>query len=91
MTQKFRKKPVEVKAVQWLGNNRNEINDFFGLKNTAGKATHAFTAEDEKVCIKTLEGVMTANKNDWIIKGVKGEFYPIKDDIFRETYEPVDR
>lgn len=39
--------------------------------------------------IKTLEGVMTADKGDWIIKGVKGEFYPCKPDIFEATYEPV--
>ncbi len=42
------------------------------------------------VIIPTLEGMMRAEPDDWIIRGVKGEFYPIKDSIFRETYEPVE-
>ncbi len=45
---------------------------------------------DEEVEIKTLEGVMKANKGDYIIKGVRGELYPCKPDIFYETYEECD-
>lgn len=43
-----------------------------------------------KIYIETLEGVMTATEGDWIIKGVNGEFYPCKPDIFEKTYEPVE-
>lgn len=45
---------------------------------------------DPRIEIPTLEGVMTARLGDWIIKGTAGEFYPIKDPIFRETYEPAE-
>jgi hypothetical protein len=45
---------------------------------------------DPRIEIETLEGVMTASLGDWIIKGTAGEFYPIKDSIFRETYEPAE-
>jgi hypothetical protein len=44
---------------------------------------------DEEIDIETLEGTMHANKGDWIIKGVKGEIYPCKPDIFNMTYEPI--
>ena len=46
---------------------------------------------DKPVVIETLEGDMQANAGDWLIKGVRGEFYPCKDDIFRQTDEPVDK
>jgi len=45
---------------------------------------------DEELEIETLEGTMKANKGDWIIKGVKGELYPCKPDVFEMTYEQVD-
>ena len=45
---------------------------------------------DKELTIETLEGTMKANKGDWIIKGVKGELYPCKPDVFEETYEKVD-
>jgi len=79
---KYRKKPIEVEAVQWKGNNYDEINSFFGSRKFIG-------AENHSVVIRTLEGRMLANVNDWIIKGVKGEFYPCKPDIFEQTYERV--
>jgi len=44
----------------------------------------------DRLEIPTLEGIMTASKGDWVIKGVKGEVYPCKPDIFAATYEPVD-
>lgn len=82
---KFRKKPVVIEAVQWKNSDesRREIADFCG--------THAewrFNLGD--VHVHTLEGVMTARPDDWIIRGVKGEFYPVKPDIFSATYEPVE-
>jgi hypothetical protein len=79
---KFRKKPVVIEAVQWTGTN------FFEL--LAMGLTDAYWRDDHQLEIMTLEGGMVATKGDWIIKGVKGEFYPIKEEIFRETYEQVD-
>ncbi len=78
---KFRKKPVEVEAVQWTGDNFGGLTDFMH---------DAYGVEDKKITISTLEGVMTADIGDWIIKGVKGEFYPCKPDIFDQTYEKVE-
>jgi hypothetical protein len=77
---KFRKKPVIVEAVQWTGRNDQEINKF--------AAPHGVYKRE--VIIQTLEGVMRGQVGDWIIRGVKGEFYPCKPDIFAATYEPVD-
>lgn len=80
---KFRKKPVVIEAIQWNGSNMYEVIEF-----TDGSDNFGFV--DDKVSIETLEGVMTASLGDWIIKGVHGEFYPCKPDIFEKTYEPVD-
>jgi hypothetical protein len=81
-TRKFRKKTVVIEAFKWLDDavpkwweDRNGIK----LLTDTGQAL-----------IPTLEGVMKANPGDWIIKGVKGEIYPVKNDIFVETYEPVE-
>lgn len=83
MKQKFRKKPVVIEAIQWDGKNFKEILDFVG--GIEHRDLLAFHQND--LHIKTLEGEHKANINDWIIKGVKGEFYPCKPDIFEETYE----
>ena len=76
---KFRKKPVVIEAIQFRG-NFDEVEKFVG-----GDAEF----RDGELVIATLEGALHASDRDWIIKGVKGEFYPIKDSIFRETYEEV--
>lgn len=83
---KFRKKPVEIEARQWTGENADEIQAFLhdGREHAA-----AGWVKGQYVDIGTLEGLMVASPGDWIIKGVKGEFYPIKDEIFRETYDAV--
>jgi hypothetical protein len=78
---KFRKKPVVVEAIQWTGENTDEVEHFL---QGFGYPQHRY------VPIATLEGVMNADIGDWIIKGVKGEFYPCKPDIFHVTYELVD-
>ena len=80
---KYRKKPVVIEAVQWIGKNLNEIFEFIPLEYL-----DAHTIEG-KLEIHTLEGTMIASINNWIIKGVQGEFYPIKNNIFEETYEKV--
>ncbi len=80
---RFRKKPVVIEAVQFTGYNDGEIEAF------VGKA--GFDPVDSKPSwvIKTLEGEMRADVGDFIIRGVAGEFYPCKPDIFDETYEPA--
>lgn len=77
---RFRKKPVEIEAVQYTGDNGQEICLFVG---------EADRNEKNQFLIHTLEGTMAADPGDWVIKGVKGEFYPCKPDIFEATYEEV--
>jgi hypothetical protein len=79
---KFRKKPVEVEAVQWTGRNDHAVLPFVGA---------AANLDDWSgtLYIDTPEGCMAALAGDWIIKGVQGEFYPCRLDIFEATYEPV--
>lgn len=79
---KYRKKPVEVNAIQWNGNNALEILSFC---NEAYIDVDNYTLK-----IKTLEGVMVANRGDYVIKGIQGEFYPCKPGIFEMTYEKCD-
>ena len=78
---KFRKKPVIIDAVRWNGDNFAEIaklgDNIFG----------PYGQENAHLEIKTLEGRMTADLGDWVIRGVKGECYPCKNDIFLLTYE----
>ena len=81
---KWRKKPVVIDAMQWDGTNLGELREFFGAFQNWG------IADSEYVLIQTLEGEHTANPGDWIIKGVKGEFYPCKPEIFALTYEPAE-
>lgn len=84
---KYRKKPVEIEAIQWTGDNYDEICKFVG-KPLAFSAMPRDNSHP-RMEIDTLEGKMTATVNDYIIKGVKGEFYPCKPDIFLQTYEEV--
>lgn len=79
----YRKKPVVIEARQYNGKNGTEL-----LGWTRGvELEEDFTGD--YIEIKTLEWTMRADKNDWIIKGVKGEFYPCKPDIFTATYDAV--
>lgn len=82
---KYRKKPVVIEAVQWTGNNIAEVAEFMDTC----KAFH-INSSSKSIIIETLEGAMTASKEDYIIKGVQGEFYPCKPDIFTSTYEKVE-
>jgi len=87
---KYRKKPVVIEAVQ-LKRNFAELaiaeipKELFGNYNIGEFAEDSCYLE-----IKTLEGVMTASEGDYIIKGINGEFYPCKPDIFEATYEAVE-
>lgn len=79
----YRKKPVVIEAIQWTGANINEVLDFMKWRN----ASHD---KHTGLVIHTLEGNHNASHGDFIIKGVHGEFYPCKPDIFEKTYEVVE-
>ena len=86
---KYRKKPVVIEAIQLKWENWSEICDFVGVPKN-GHGFNDYTGEAKiRMIIKTLEGELTASEGDYIIKGIKGEFYPCKPDIFEQTYEEV--
>lgn len=86
---KYRKKPVEIEAVQFTRDNWAEIVSF--TNGAARDITIERRPNGKCTCIiPTLEGDHIANENDYIIKGVNGEFYPCKPDIFSKTYEAVE-
>ena len=80
----YRQKPVIIEAIQFDGFNYGEINDWIYEMNGIYQSVRK-----ETMVIETLEGHMTAMIGDYIIKGVNGEFYPCKPDIFEKTYEEV--
>lgn len=82
MIKKFRKKPVVIEAMKWCGDNFQELEEF-------GSQRHIISNPDGTLTIETLEGNHTAQKGDWIIRGVQGEVYPCKPDIFEMTYEAI--
>lgn len=84
---RYRKKPIVVEVIQYTKDNLDTI-----LKTVAGSYMYAGipnTSVKEHLRIPTLEGVMESNIGDYIIKGIRGEFYSCKKDIFEETYEEV--
>lgn len=96
----YRKKPVVIEAVQLTWQNWGEMCEFVGVGYlTDGKPQGCYVdkngegtespSETIGLWIPTLEGLMLGVQNDWIIKGVQGEFYPCKPDIFEATYEEV--
>ena len=87
---KFRKKPIEVDAIQYNGENSEEIIEFATRFSSKRHIEEMTDAKGNYLMVKTLQGYMAAPINDWIIKGVKGEFYPCKPDIFGQTYESVE-
>lgn len=89
---KFRKKPVAVEAMRF-----ESMDDYFAIASWFRKvntgtlsAEETFQFRHPLMLVTTLEGTMVANPGDWIIRGVQGEFYPCKSDIFEATYERVD-
>lgn len=86
MIKEYRKKPVVVEAIQFDGWNWTECYQF--MSNEPVFLPQIIKKMDS-IQIDTLEGKMTANIGDYIIKGVNGEFYPCKPDIFEKTYEEV--
>lgn len=95
---KYRKKAVVIEAIQLRWNTWNDVCDFLGeefFKNGGEgiQVVYSWGGDDNEpfigLKIPTLEGVMTASQNDYIIRGIKGEIYPCKPDIFNATYEKV--
>jgi hypothetical protein len=85
---KFQKKPVVIEAKQWHAHGDHE--KVKPLASTSDVATHIRGAERERLgYIFTMEGGHIVTPGDWIIQGVKGEFYPCKPDIFAATYDPA--
>jgi len=79
---KYVKKPIPITAIQWTGENHMELAEF-----TNGKCL--FSVGESTIVIPTLEGEMKANAGDYIVRGVEGEFYPCRQDIFEKTYEKI--
>ena len=79
---KYVKKPIPITAIQWTGENHIELAKF-----TNGKCL--FPVGESTIVIPTLEGEMKANAGDYIVRGVEGEFYPCRQDIFEKTYEKI--
>ena len=98
--QTYRKKPVEIQAMHWDG-TAESATPIIQWVLTGGHAAR-YECADSKGCggdnsvgshvleIDTLEGAITASPNDWIIRGIKGEFYPCKPDIFEATYDCIE-
>lgn len=91
MIKKFVKKPVVIEAIQYTGENGWDIRNWSKDQTIESPVLEPSETNPtgRYLQIYTLEGLMTAIVNDWIIKGVKGEFYPCKPDIFEQTYEEV--
>lgn len=87
---KYRKKPVVVDAWQWTGEDKQEAPDW--VVDYIESTCQPFVVDkfgDVVMLIETMEGIMTADQGDYIIKGIQGEIYPCKPDIFEQTYEKV--
>lgn len=80
---RFRKRPVVVEAVQWNGGTTEGLTKLFGDFKDWRLGPNALR-------IKTFEGWTEASHGDWVVKGTKGEFYPVKPDVFEEVYEEAD-
>ena len=90
---KYRKKPVVIEAMQFERGMKPghgyEVAAWCGGRFNTDVKPSDHTDVRYSISIPTLEGVMTAEEGDWIIRGVQGEFYPCKPDIFAATYEPA--
>lgn len=80
---KYKTKPCEIEAIQYTGKNADEVLSFAGEKNII------FNPHVKRFWIETLEGMMNVSPKDYIIRGLQGEIYPCKPDIFQMKYEPV--
>lgn len=92
---KFRKIPVEVDAVQWLGSNAAELNVFAGANFNTLDPEDRVNCDDPEATAQILDGLHSTwvllRDGDFIVRGVQGEFYPVRLDVFEATYEEVPR
>lgn len=86
---KYRKKPIVIEAIQLTRRYADMVVEWVGKANIEDYNLGEFSEDSCFIEIKTLEGIMEASENDYIIRGIKGEFYPCKPDIFEATYEEV--
>lgn len=86
MIKKYKTKPCEIEAIKWDGDNFKEIAEFTNHKATMQLM---YSSRSYELVIATLEGDMMASVGDFIIKGLIGEFYPCKSDVFYKKYEEV--
>ena len=84
MINKYKKLPVVIEAIQLNKDTVKDVFKFMGIKYSDN-----LVGNNNSIYIHTLEGIMTASDSDFIIKGINGEFYPCKEDIFWKTYENV--
>lgn len=82
----YRKKPVVIEAIQWDGSNLEECKQFLG-SSFGGYTAERRVGGKSEITVLTLEGQHIASRLDFLIKGVHGEFYPCKPDIFEKTYD----
>ncbi len=80
---RYIKKPIPVEAIQWTGNNFPEMRAFM-------HDAHTFITMHNELVIPTLEGEMRAAVGSYIVRGIEGEYYPCRQDIFEKTYEPME-
>ncbi len=90
---RFRKKPVEVEAVQWTGNNEADLATFTDNRFAALSAEDRANCDDLAATAQVFDVLhstwVLVQTGDWIIRGVSGEFYPCRDEVFQQTYEAV--
>lgn len=92
MIKKYKKRPVIVEAIKWTGNNLQEVIDFAGRHKSAKDwpmEEFEKVVNEQGLKIFSLEGSMISEIGDFIIKGIKGEIYSCKPDIFKKTYEEL--
>ncbi len=85
---KFRKKPVVIEAMQFDGSNAEVLVEAFQFSASLMRSVEG--SSDPLLTVATLEGNMVVSIGDWVIRGVKGELYPCKPDIFEATYEAAE-
>lgn len=89
----YRKKPLVIEAIQYTGDNLEEVKGFcpiIEIVQTVKFDIKVSTDKGYKLFISTLEGDMEVSVGDYVIKGIQGEFYPCKPAIFEQTYEEVE-
>lgn len=87
---RYRKKPVVIEAFRWTGGPDQEEDPVWAVEAIKDGRMYYQGGPEPYMTIETLEGKMRAHVGDWIIRGIKGELYPCKPDIFAATYEPAE-